>query len=291
MVAADEWPPIAARQGRAVPVGARRWLGQHALAAAPCTGATQLILLKLSVQPDRKLVRAGRDCWQIAGAFLLTLDWNIFVENLAGRVDSLERANRRLTAVVGVLLLVAGAAALSAARSVEPKLRASELEIVDSRGVVRARLAGDVPDPVIQGRLIRRDSRMSGLILYDQTGQERSGYVTEDRSSNVLLTLDSRHKQTALFVADTAGSTVLRIWRGDDEAELRTDSEGPSIRLARAGQLVFRQPEVTNPRSTSLCRELRAARQRAQDSVLQKVCRRHMPEGACRLCLSEKAHD
>lgn len=153
---------------------------------------------------------------------------------LPARIEALERANRRLTGAVGALVLALGVAAVTAASQVEPKLRVSELEVVDGRGVVRARLAGDVPDPVIQGRLIRRDSRMSGLILCDHTGQERSGYVTEDRSSNVLLTLDSRHKQSALFVADSAGST---------------------------------------------------------ESVLHKVCRRHMPEEACRLCLAESAPD
>lgn len=210
-------------------------------------------------------------------------------DDLAARITALERANRRLTAAVGVLLLGAGALAVTAARPAEPKLRVSELEVVDRQGVVRARLAGDLPEPVIGGQTVRRGSRVAGVMLYDETGQERGGYVTEDASGNVFLTLDSRHRQTALFVADTAGATVLRLWRGDDEAELRTDSEGPSLRLTRAGRVVLRQPAVADPGATALCRELRAARGRADQAALQRVCLRHLPEADCAVCLAEPA--
>ncbi|WP_457653812.1 hypothetical protein [Rhodocaloribacter sp.] len=117
---------------------------------------------------------------------------------------------------------------------------ANQIEVVD-RGVVRVRIGGQLPDAVIRGRRVPRGGVAAGVLLYDDTGQERSGYVTFD-SGNVILTLDGRRSQSAFFVADTTGETALRIWYGKDVIDLRADRDGARITAAEDGHVVFQQP-------------------------------------------------
>jgi len=43
---------------------------------------------------------------------------------------------------------------------------------------------------------------MSGMLLFDAEGVERSGYATVDHGySNVLLTWDNKNKQHAMLIA------------------------------------------------------------------------------------------
>jgi len=98
------------------------------------------------------------------------------------RIAVLER-RQRLSMTVNIVLiillvLVAGefAREVHAQQKQDTKtLVLSELTIVDSHGVVRARLGGNLPDA---NKKIPRGSRIAGLLLYDETGQERGGYVT-----------------------------------------------------------------------------------------------------------------
>ena len=83
-------------------------------------------------------------------------------------------------------------------------------------------------------------------------GIERSGYVTDDKSGNVFLSLDDRNHQEAVFVTDPDQGTVFRMWHGDDSRELRLDPDenGPSLKLIRNKRTVYQQPASTpsNPR-------------------------------------------
>src|SRR5260370_27145616 len=96
------------------------------------------------------------------------------------RIADLEK-RQRLSLVVNLALIVLLVAVVvgELTRSVhaQPKesdktLVLSELTIVDSHGVVRARLGGDLPDA---NKDVPRGSRVAGLLLDDQTGQERGG--------------------------------------------------------------------------------------------------------------------
>jgi hypothetical protein len=78
-------------------------------------------------------------------------------------------------------------------------LRVSELVVVGPKGVERARIGGDPPDAVINGKSIPRGEKAAGLLLYDGTGQERGGYVTFEPFSNIALTLDTKKQQVALL--------------------------------------------------------------------------------------------
>lgn len=218
--------------------------------------------------------------------------------DLSSRLETLERKNRRLHVLVGILLavVVAGAVALYAtdagatdAGAAARIVRAEQVVIEDANGVVRARLGADLPDAVVDGRRIPRGAEASGLLLYDQNGHERSGYVTFD-NGNVLLTLDAGaaggNRQTAYFMADSAGATALRIWSGDDHVELRAGAEdGARLNAVADGELVFQRPEIADPASTAMCRELRELTERVGLDQLMEACRQRMSEEGCGLCL------
>lgn len=211
------------------------------------------------------------------------------------RIELLER-RLRLTQwacalAVAMLALYACAgrvAGETAAPPADPQvLRVREIAVVDSAGVVRARIGGNLPDAVIGGRTVPRGDGAAGILLYDDTGQERGGYVTFDRSGNVVLTLDSRHRQVALFVADTAGAAALRMWNGEDEVNLRAGASGARFTGVRGGEVVFQRPEIEHPESTSTCTDLRELRGRLGQDRVMGICRARMPAAACERCLGE----
>lgn len=216
---------------------------------------------------------------------------------LKDRVEALERANRRLArglwvqgAVVLALLAAIGVSCASIGRSGRatgeaPALRTRELVVVDGKGVERVRIGGDLPDAVIRGKRVPRGSQAAGILLYDDTGQERSGYVTFSPNGNVGITFDTREKQVAYLVADPEEGAALRLWEGDGMVDLRADDDGARLTANRAGSVVFQQPELRDPTKSSSCRELRNLQGQHPAEVLRKACQERMTDAACRECL------
>lgn len=138
------------------------------------------------------------------------------LSSLEGRTRRLER---RLRLAVCGWLLTFGVLAVSAwtwqprARPADAPtpLRVSELVVVDAKGVERVRIGGDLPDALIGGRRVPRGERAAGVLLYDGSGHERSGYVTFEPSGNVGLTLDTRRGQVAYFVAGPDSGSALQL--------------------------------------------------------------------------------
>ena len=180
--------------------------------------------------------------------------------DLADRVARLERRLRIATiaAVLGVacggvtLLGAAGNRAVAApagAPKIADVLRVRELDVVDRAGVTRVKLAAPLPNATIDGKTLTRGGRpqdtMSGMLLFDAEGVERSGYATSDHGySNVLLTLDDKHKQHAMFIAEPTGATTLRLFNGDtqDRVDVAIGEDGPSLTMIRRGKEIYRQP-------------------------------------------------
>src|SRR5205085_4707750 len=77
----------------------------------------------------------------------------------------------RLLIISNIALLI-----VAAAPKKSSVLTVSQLDIVDSKGVVRARLAGNLPETYANGKAIGRGA--AGMLLYDASGTERGGYVT-----------------------------------------------------------------------------------------------------------------
>jgi hypothetical protein len=210
-------------------------------------------------------------------------------------VAALERRNRiliRFNVGFAALIVVAIAigsfnAKVSAQDKPDKVLTVSELAVVDGQGRVRVRIGGELPDAVIDGKAHPRGQRSAGILLYDETGAERSGYVTFEPSGNVGLTLDNRGGQTAQFIAGpNSGSAIHLQWR-DDAVELRVDEDGPSLHAVRAKSVAFHEPTVKNAASTELCKALRQARPQAPAIQLLEACRARSSEAACQVCLGK----
>jgi hypothetical protein len=216
-------------------------------------------------------------------------------DTAVARLEALERRHRRLLLinVLGLCALAVAALlqpgfAVRAQEKVDPKsLTLSELVIVDNDGKARLRLGGSLPDAVQNGKTKPRGQRAAGILLYDATGVERSGYVTLEPSGNVALTLDTRTRQVATFVAGPTGSgtSALQLFSIGSAVELRNDEDGPSIHAVRRKQVVFHEPSVENPEGTAMCKALREAKNQATMPQLLDVCRARTSEAACQVCL------
>ncbi len=150
------------------------------------------------------------------------------------------------------------------------------------QGDVRARLGGDLPDA---NKETPRGSRVAGLLLYDETGQERGGYVTFEPSGHVGLTLDNKGVMAAEFVASPDVGAAIRLHTADDAVELRVDEDGPSILAMRRKTVAFHEPTVENPKSTELCKGLLKEKARVSMEQLWDACRGRSSEAACQACL------
>lgn len=228
--------------------------------------------------------------------------------NLVARIAACENQLRRTRqfAMLGVITAVAlGALTLAAFRGstssagTRPSfgalpidsLRVREVVIVDPAGTVRARLGGHLPDAVINGRVVHRGDNAAGVLLYDSTGVERSGYVTFDKAGTVALTLDNRGSQVALFAAGPASDdgAAMRLWQHSDWAELKVDAGGPHVSVGRDGSLAFIAPEPTAAEAKAVCTELKAeiatVKPAPAPSVILAACKAHTSDRVCRKCL------
>lgn len=219
------------------------------------------------------------------------------------RLNKLETTNRRLTRVLAAvallfaMILVTGLVVVStslvraegdASSQVPQRLTVSELLVVDDQGIERVRIGSDFPDAVIDGKRIERGTEVAGVMLYDTTGQERSGYVTSTEG-NVFLTLDTRQGQVALFVAGPDGGSAVRLWHENDAVELRSDSDGSRITTIDEGMVVFQRP-VAAPREEA-CSQYRAGLQQFARERVVAACQQRFTEEACTECLRPSAHN
>jgi hypothetical protein len=153
------------------------------------------------------------------------------LQNLQHAVSRLEKQNRCLS--LGLLALAflymstllslrAGSADASSAQPTSA-LRVRELVIVDQHGIERVRMGAPLPEPITLGKRYRRGgSSVSGVLLYDSEGNERSGYVTDDREGG-----------------------FLRFFDKDNAVETESAS---NLRVTQGGKVIFQQPPIAeNP--------------------------------------------
>ena len=173
--------------------------------------------------------------------------------------------------------------------AVPTSMRVSELVVVDSKGVERVRIGGDLPDAFIGGKRYPRGQQAAGVLLYDAAGGERSGYVTFEPSGNVGLTLDSRKQQVASFIAapDDEAASMLQLWSGKDLIEIRSDNEGSRLTAVKAGRVVSQQPLIKKM-SAGMCGVYREGLSRVSAQVVLSDCQRRFTEAACQSCLNKR---
>lgn len=69
------------------------------------------------------------------------------------------------------------------------RLSARRVDIVDKNGVIRMTLAGDLPNPIVDGIEYKRSIPFGGLTIFDENGNERGGlgFTTGRRSTQLVL--------------------------------------------------------------------------------------------------------
>ena len=70
------------------------------------------------------------------------------------------------------------------------RLVVRRIDLVDSDGVIRMTLAGELPNPVVDGIEYERSSVISGIMLRDDSGNERGGFGYNERLGGPVLALD-----------------------------------------------------------------------------------------------------
>src|SRR5437763_15875135 len=167
-------------------------------------------------------------------------------------------------------------------------LRVRALIVVDSNGMQRVRLGGHLAGA---GRAAS-GVQAAGMLLYDDTGRERSGYVTFVPTRSVALTLDTRQQQVALFIADSTQGAAARLWRGKDWVEMKADDEGTHLSVGRNNRLMFQQPPMSAVEKTAACNdlksELKALTTPPPRQQIMDACMLHLSGSACRRCLGSR---
>jgi hypothetical protein len=221
-------------------------------------------------------------------------------EDLLLRIAKCERTNRRLNkllvahsaillgCIAGIVTSCMTATPLgSTSSAVTDRLRVKELVVVDPQGHERVMISGDVPDAIIDGKRVPRGETASGILLYDDQGNERSGYVTWAPSGNAGLTLDTRKQQVALFVAGPDSGSALQLWQGRDAVEFRSDANGPRVTAVKQGEVVFQEPAVKTM-VTDTCAAYREATGRVSAEQVMHDCRRRFSAAPCQDCLGKE---
>lgn len=219
------------------------------------------------------------------------------MKTLEDRVQACEQENARLRKQLGrqnrlwliALLLATGGSAIASGslrQAVFDSIKAREVVVVDAKGTVRARLAGDMPDAVMaNGHVSKRGSNAAGVMLYDEEGIERGGYVTQDKDSNVMLTLDSKYRQATWFIAGPSADQVssLRLWNRDGAIELRSDAGGQRLSVSDTSGVRYQQPTVAlDPATCTYFRDLE------QKYPEEHACRAKYTQAACQACFDSK---
>lgn len=107
------------------------------------------------------------------------------------------------------------------------RLAVHRLDIVDDKGVVRLSIAAPTPDPIIGGKVYPRAFPVSGIVIFDDKGNERGGFgVADVPGAAPVLALDHDN-------IDAVGWKVLP----DGSVSFQINQKPPERRNA-AGQIL-----------------------------------------------------
>ena len=123
-------------------------------------------------------------------------------------------------------------------------LKVRRLEVVDEKGTARVIISAPLPEPVINGKRGKRDTAMSGILIYDPKGNERGGYGTSDAADlSALLTLDSENSQvfTAYANGASSGATVW-VANEDNQNVIMSTHNTALFEITRGKTIIYKQP-------------------------------------------------
>ena len=204
-------------------------------------------------------------------------------ESFEYRIGKIESRNQRLFLLGGIQFVLISVL-LAVIYQKHDVLRAETLIIVDEKGTERVRIAGTMPNAVIDGKELIRGANAAGVMLYDQDGIERGGYITFS-NGNVALTLDSKKQQTALFVAGPDGGSSLRMWDAKTSVEMRSDPDGSRLTATKDGRVILQSPNNIEV-GESMCFEYRKLTKTYPVADVLGSCNQRFTHSACEQCFS-----
>jgi hypothetical protein len=130
------------------------------------------------------------------------------------------------------------------ARAAQPEsLTVKRLAVVDEKGTERVVIAAPLPEPIIHGKREKRDSPVSGMLIYDPKGNERGGYVTSDGGDlAALLTLDSESDQ--VFTAYANAGSGATVWVANEKHQnvVMSTHNTAVFEITHGKKVVYKQP-------------------------------------------------
>jgi len=101
-----------------------------------------------------------------------------------------------------------------------------------------------------------------------------------------MLTLDSKYRQAALFVAgpDKNQVSALKLWTQGSAIELRSDSDGSRISASDKSGVTFQQPVIA-ALSPSTCQDFKELETKYPH---ERICQSRFTDSACRACLDNQ---
>lgn len=120
-------------------------------------------------------------------------------------------------------------------------LRLRSLTIVDEKGTPRLVLGAPLPEP----KYGKRPKPAAGVLIFDQTGAERGGYVTSDgEDAEAYLTLDNAAGgQAAMLLANPQKGATLVVMNADGDAiGMTTAFPRPVFQMSERRKVIFKQP-------------------------------------------------
>ncbi len=171
-------------------------------------------------------------------------------------IHHLEKQNRWMRRVLIIssalwLIAIAGlwlrntTAAHAAPTDSNSILRVRGLVVTDENGIDRVWIGAPLPNPPVFGKRYKRSVSVSGILLFDADGNERTGYVTTGNSGgNVFLSMDSVGSEIADYGARAGGGASLELHDGGSVLSLAASEIGPKVKMTEKGKTIFEQPSM-----------------------------------------------
>jgi hypothetical protein len=130
------------------------------------------------------------------------------------------------------------------ARASQPEsLTVKRLAVIDEKGTERVVISAPLPEPIINGKRGKRDSPVSGMLIFDPKGNERGGYVTSDGGDlAALLTLDSENDQVFTAYANAGSGATVWVTNEKHQNVVMSTHNTAVLEIIHGKKVVYKQP-------------------------------------------------
>jgi hypothetical protein len=169
--------------------------------------------------------------------------------------EEIAALNRRISrlnkCVLALALLWAGSVGVWLMKTLPRTVQAAQpesltvkrLAVVDEKGTERVVISAPLPEPIINGKRGKRDSPVSGVMIYDPKGNERGGYVTSDGGDlGALLTLDSENEQVFTAYANDGSGATVWVTNEKHENVIMSTHNTAVFEVTHGKNVVYKQP-------------------------------------------------